>query len=469
MSGKPANGQDGNANAMWGGRFASSPSALMEAINVSIGFDRRLAAQDIRGSVAHADMLAKQGIISEEDRDAIHDGLKRILEEIEGGHFTFSTALEDIHMNVEGRLRDLIGPAAGRLHTARSRNDQVATDVRLWVREAHDRADAQITNLMDTLLTQAAAHAETVMPGFTHLQSAQPVTFGHHLMAYVEMLGRDRSRIRDSRKRLNECPLGAAALAGTSFPIDRHATAEALGFDGPTRNSLDSVSDRDFILEYLSIASISAMHLSRLAEEIVIWMTPQFGFVRLSDQWTTGSSIMPQKKNPDAAELVRAKPGRIIGSLVALLTVMKGLPLTYSKDMQEDKERLFDAADTYELVLAAVSAMIADLKPVPERMAAAAGAGFATATDLADWLVRALEMPFRDAHHVTGRLVAEAERRGCGLEDLSLDVMQAVEPRITDSVYAVLGVENSVRSRMSFGGTAPDNVRAQIAWWRARL
>lgn len=469
MSGKPANGQDKNANAMWGGRFASSPSALMEAINVSIGFDRRLAAQDIRGSVAHADMLAKQGIISEEDRDAIHDGLKRILEEIEGGHFTFSTALEDIHMNVEGRLRDLIGPAAGRLHTARSRNDQVATDVRLWVREAHDRADAQITNLMDTLLTQAAAHAETVMPGFTHLQSAQPVTFGHHLMAYVEMLGRDRSRIRDSRKRLNECPLGAAALAGTSFPIDRHATAEALGFDGPTRNSLDSVSDRDFILEYLSIASISAMHLSRLAEEIVIWMTPQFGFVRLSDQWTTGSSIMPQKKNPDAAELVRAKPGRIIGSLVALLTVMKGLPLTYSKDMQEDKERLFDAADTYELVLAAVSGMIADLKPVSERMAAAAGAGFATATDLADWLVRALEMPFRDAHHVTGRLVAEAERRGCGLEDLSLDVMQAVEPRITDSVYAVLGVENSVRSRMSFGGTAPDNVRAQIAWWRARL
>ncbi|WP_276199457.1 argininosuccinate lyase [Chelatococcus sp. XZ-Ab1] len=469
MSGKPANGQDGNANAMWGGRFASSPSALMEAINVSIGFDRRLAAQDIRGSVAHADMLAKQGIISEEDRDAIHDGLKRILEEIEGGHFTFSTALEDIHMNVEGRLRDLIGPAAGRLHTARSRNDQVATDVRLWVREAHDRADAQITNLMDTLLTQAAAHAETVMPGFTHLQSAQPVTFGHHLMAYVEMLGRDRSRIRDSRKRLNECPLGAAALAGTSFPIDRHATAEALGFDGPTRNSLDSVSDRDFILEYLSIASISAMHLSRLAEEIVIWMTPQFGFVRLSDQWTTGSSIMPQKKNPDAAELVRAKPGRIIGSLVALLTVMKGLPLTYSKDMQEDKERLFDAADTYELVLAAVSGMISDLKPVSERMAAAAGAGFATATDLADWLVRALEMPFRDAHHVTGRLVAEAEQRGCGLEDLSLDVMQAVEPRITDAVYGVLGVENSVRSRMSFGGTAPDNVRAQIAWWRARL
>jgi len=469
VSGKPANGQDKNANAMWGGRFASSPSALMEAINVSIGFDRRLAAQDIRGSVAHSDMLAKQGIISEEDRDAIHDGLKRILEEIEGGHFTFSTALEDIHMNVEGRLRDLIGAAAGRLHTARSRNDQVATDVRLWVREAHDRADAQITNLMDTLLTQAAAHAETVMPGFTHLQSAQPVTFGHHLMAYVEMLGRDRSRIRDSRKRLNECPLGAAALAGTSFPIDRHVTAEALGFDGPTRNSLDSVSDRDFILEYLSIASISAMHLSRLAEEIVIWMTPQFGFVRLSDQWTTGSSIMPQKKNPDAAELVRAKPGRIIGSLVALLTVMKGLPLTYSKDMQEDKERLFDAADTFELVLAAVSGMIADLKPVPERMAAAAGAGFATATDLADWLVRSLGMPFRDAHHVTGRLVAEAEQRGCGLEDLSLDVMQAVEPRITDAVYGVLGVENSVRSRMSFGGTAPDNVRAQIAWWRARL
>jgi argininosuccinate lyase len=469
VSGKPTNGQNKNANAMWGGRFASSPSALMEAINVSIGFDKRLAAQDIRGSIAHSDMLAKQGIITEEDRDAIHDGLKRILEEIESGQFTFSTALEDIHMNVEGRLRDLIGPAAGRLHTARSRNDQVATDVRLWVREAHDRADAQITNLMDTLLTQAEAHADTVMPGFTHLQSAQPVTFGHHLMAYVEMLGRDRSRIRDSRKRLNECPLGAAALAGTSFPIDRHATAEALGFDGPTRNSLDSVSDRDFILEYLSIAAISAVHLSRLAEEIVIWMTPQFGFVRLSDQWTTGSSIMPQKKNPDAAELVRAKTGRVIGSLVALLTVMKGLPLAYSKDMQEDKERLFDAADTYELVLAAVSGMIADMKPVPERMAAAAGAGFATATDLADWLVRSLGMPFRDAHHVTGRLVAEAEQRGCGLEDLPLDVMQAVEPRITDAVYGVLGVENSVRSRTSFGGTAPDNVRAQVAWWRARL
>ena len=469
MSGKPTNGQNKNANAMWGGRFASSPSALMEAINVSIGFDKRLAAQDIRGSIAHSDMLAKQGIITEEDRDAIHDGLKRILEEIESGQFTFSTALEDIHMNVEGRLRDLIGPAAGRLHTARSRNDQVATDVRLWVREAHDRADAQITNLMDTLLTQAEAHADTVMPGFTHLQSAQPVTFGHHLMAYVEMLGRDRSRIRDSRKRLNECPLGAAALAGTSFPIDRHATAEALGFDGPTRNSLDSVSDRDFILEYLSIAAISAVHLSRLAEEIVIWMTPQFGFVRLSDQWTTGSSIMPQKKNPDAAELVRAKTGRVIGSLVALLTVMKGLPLAYSKDMQEDKERLFDAADTYELVLAAVSGMIADMKPVPERMAAAAGAGFATATDLADWLVRSLGMPFRDAHHITGRLVAEAEQRGCGLEDLPLDVMQAVEPRITDAVYGVLGVENSVRSRTSFGGTAPDNVRAQVAWWRARL
>lgn len=469
MSGKPANGQDGNANAMWGGRFASSPSALMEAINVSIGFDRRLAAQDIRGSVAHADMLAKQGIISEEDRDAIHDGLKRILEEIEGGHFTFSTALEDIHMNVEGRLRDLIGPAAGRLHTARSRNDQVATDVRLWVREAHDRADAQITNLMDTLLTQAAAHAETVMPGFTHLQSAQPVTFGHHLMAYVEMLGRDRSRIRDSRKRLNECPLGAAALAGTSFPIDRHATAEALGFDGPTRNSLDSVSDRDFILEYLSIASISAMHLSRLAEEIVIWMTPQFGFVRLSDQWTTGSSIMPQKKNPDAAELVRAKPGRIIGSLVALLTVMKGLPLTYSKDMQEDKEQVFDAADTLLLGLAAMEGMVRDLSADRAALERAAASGFSTATDLADWLVRELGLPFREAHHVTGALVRAAEERGCDLPDLPIEAMQAVHPGITGAVYGVLGVRNSVASRTSHGGTAPVRVREQIARWKERI
>jgi argininosuccinate lyase len=372
-------------------------------------------------------------------------------------------------MNVEQRLREIAGPAAGRLHTARSRNDQIATDVRLFVRDAHDRGVAGFTELMRVLLAQAERHAETVMPGFTHLQSAQPVTFGHHLMAYVEMFGRDRSRMRDSRARLNECPLGAAALAGTSFPIDRHMTAKALGFDGPTRNSLDSVSDRDFVLEYMSVAVIAAVHLSRLAEELVIWMTPQFGFVRLSDRWTTGSSIMPQKKNPDAAELVRAKTGRLFGALIGLLTVMKGLPLSYSKDMQEDKERLFDAVDTLELALAATAGMIEDVNVNPERMAAAAGAGFATATDLADWLVRTLNMPFRDAHHVTGRLVAEAERRGLNLEELPLDAMTGVEPRITADVYDVLGVENSVKSRTSFGGTAPERVKEQIAWWKARL
>ncbi|MGI6244761.1 MAG: argininosuccinate lyase [Pseudochelatococcus sp.] len=460
---------NGQSNAMWGGRFAASPAALMEAINASIGFDKRLADQDIRGSLAHSDMLAAQGIIGAADRDAIHAGLAQVKAEIEAGTFDFKTALEDIHMNVEARLKDIAGEPAGRLHTARSRNDQVATDVRLWVREAHDRAIVQITGLMRALVAQAERNADTVMPGFTHLQSAQPVTFGHHLLAYVEMLGRDRGRFRDSRTRLNECPLGAAALAGTSFPIDRHATAAALGFDGPTRNSLDSVSDRDFILEYLSSAAICAVHLSRLAEETVLWMTAQFGFVRLSDRWTTGSSIMPQKKNPDAAELVRGKTGRVFGALIALLTVMKGLPLTYSKDMQEDKEQLFDAADTLELVLAATTGMIEDLEAVPARMAAAAGAGFSTATDLADWLVRSLGMPFRDAHHVTGRLVAEAERRGVGLEELPLDAFQAVEPGITADIYGVLGVDNSVRSRKSFGGTAPDQVAAQAAWWKAHL
>jgi argininosuccinate lyase len=441
----------------------------MEAINVSIGFDQRLAAEDISGSLAHSAMLAKTGIIAEADYEAIRAGLEAVREEIEEGRFSFSAALEDIHMNVESRLRDIAGPAAGRLHTARSRNDQIATDVRLFVRDAHDRAMAGFTELMRVLLAQAEHHAATVMPGFTHLQSAQPVTFGHHLMAYVEMFGRDRSRMRDSRARLNECPLGAAALAGTSFPVDRHMTAKALGFDGPTRNSIDSVSDRDSILEYMAVAAIAAVHLSRLAEELVIWMTPQFGFVRLSDRWTTGSSIMPQKKNPDAAELVRAKTGRIFGALIGLLTVMKGLPLSYSKDMQEDKERLFDAVDTLELALAAMGGMIEDLTINPERMAAAAGAGFATATDLADWLVRALDMPFRDAHHVTGRLVAEAERRGVNLEELPLEAFAAVEPRITASVYDVLGVENSVKSRTSFGGTAPERVKEQIAWWKARL
>jgi len=454
---------------MWGGRFSASPDALMEAINESISVDQRLAAEDIRGSLVHSDMLAATGIINAEDRDAIHEGLKAVRAEIESGGFAFSRALEDIHMNVEARLAELIGPRAGRLHTARSRNDQVALDVRLWVRAAHERLALQITGLMKALVDQAARHAATVMPGFTHLQSAQPVTFGHHLMAYVEMLGRDRSRARDSLARLNECPLGAGALAGTSFPIDRHATAKALGFDGPTRNSLDSVSDRDFALEFLAIAAICATHLSRLAEEIVLWVTPQFGFVRLSDRWTTGSSIMPQKRNPDAAELVRGKTGRVIGALVGLLTLMKGLPLTYAKDMQEDKQQIFDAADTMELSLAAMTGMITDLTAVPERMAAAAGVGFATATDLADWLVRSLGIPFRDAHHLTGRLVAEAERRKCGLEDLPLEAMRSVEPRITKAVYDVLGVENSVRSRVSFGGTAPERVAEQVAWWRARL
>ena len=469
MPKQPAKPQNKTANLMWGGRFSVSPDALMEAINESISVDQRLAAEDIEGSLVHSDMLAKCGIITAEDRDAIQKGLKAVRAEIESGGFAFSRALEDIHMNVEARLAELVGAPAGRLHTARSRNDQVALDFRLWVRGAHERLAAQITGLMKALLDQAERHAATVMPGFTHLQSAQPVTFGHHLMAYVEMLGRDRSRVRDSRARLNECPLGAGALAGTSFPIDREATAKALGFDGPTRNSLDSVSDRDFALEFLAIAAIAATHLSRLAEEIVLWVTPQFGFVRLSDRWTTGSSIMPQKRNPDAAELVRGKTGRVIGALMALLTLMKGLPLTYAKDMQEDKQQVFDAADTLELSLAAMTGMIADLTAMPERMAAAAGVGFATATDLADWLVRSLGIPFRDAHHLTGRLVAEAERRNCGLENLPLEAMRAVEPRITKAVYDVLGVENSVRSRRSFGGTAPERVAEQIAGWRARL
>ena len=469
MAKEPAKPQKQKANLMWGGRFSASPDALMEAINESISVDQRLAADDIQGSLVHSDMLAATGIINAEDRDAIHKGLKAVRAEIESGGFPFSKALEDIHMNVEARLAELIGPPAGRLHTARSRNDQVALDVRLWVRAAHERLALQIAGLMKALVDQAGKHAATVMPGFTHLQSAQPVTFGHHLMAYVEMLGRDRSRVRDSLARLNECPLGTGALAGTSFPIDRDTTAKALGFDGPTRNSLDSVSDRDFALEFLAIAAICATHLSRLAEEIVLWVTPQFGFVRLSDRWTTGSSIMPQKRNPDAAELVRGKTGRVIGALVALLTLMKGLPLTYAKDMQEDKQQIFDAADTMELSLAAMTGMITDLTAMPERMAAAAGVGFATATDLADWLGRSLGIPFRDAHHLTGRLVAEAERRKCGLEDLPLEAMRSVEPRITKAVYDVLGVENSVRSRVSFGGTAPERVTEQVAWWRARL
>src|SRR5215207_1798243 len=457
------------ANRMWGGRFASAPAEIMEEINASIDFDKRLAPQDIRGSLAHAAMLAATGILPTEDVKAIEDGLKAVAAEIEGGKFTFPRSLEDIHMNVEQRLRDLVGPAAGRLHTARSRNDQVATDMKLWVRDAIDGLDGQLVDLQTALAEKALAFAACVMPGFTHLQSAQPVTFGHHLLAYVEMLGRDRGRLSDARRRANECPLGAAALAGTSFPIDRFMTAEALGFERPTANSLDSVSDRDFVLETLAAASICAMHLSRFAEEIVLWMTPQFGFVRLSDKFTTGSSIMPQKRNPDAAELVRGKAGRIFGALQTLLVVMKGLPLTYSKDMQEDKEGAFDALHSLSLCLAATAGMVSDLDPDAKAMKRWAGAGYSTATDLADWLVRALNLPFREAHHATGRLVAMAAERKVGLEKLSLADMRSVEPRIAEEVFGVLGVERSVRSRTSYGGTAPANVRKQARRWLSRL
>ena len=457
------------SNKMWGGRFASGPDAVMEAINASIDFDRRFAAQDIAGSKAHAAMLADQGILSREDADAIAHGLDTIASEIESGSFTFSRALEDIHMNVESRLAELIGAAAGRLHTGRSRNDQVATDFRLYVRDALDRLDAALSELQRALAQKALKHNDAVMPGFTHLQAAQPVTFGHHLLAYVEMAGRDRGRIADARKRLNEAPLGAAALAGTSFPIDRDRTAAALGFDRPMANSLDAVSDRDFVLETLSALSIMAVHLSRFAEEIVVWSSAQFGFVRLSDAWTTGSSIMPQKRNPDAAELVRAKTGRIFGAMIGLLTVMKGLPLAYSKDMQEDKEPFFDALDAAELMVAAMTGMVGDMEPDRARMAAAAGAGYSTATDLADWLVRALGLPFRQAHHVTGALVKLAEDKGVDLDGLSLAEMQGVHEGITEEVFSVLGVDNSVASRTSFGGTAPVRVREQVARWREAL
>ena len=460
---------DKTQNAMWGGRFSAGPDAIMEAINASIAFDQRLAAQDIAGSRAHAAMLAAQGIITDSDAEAIREGLLTILSEIESGTFEFSTALEDIHMNVEARLKDLIGEPAGRLHTGRSRNDQVAVDFRLWVRDQADSAIAGLTALQSALLGQAEAGADWVMPGFTHLQTAQPVTWGHHMMAYVEMIGRDVSRFRDARARMNESPLGAAALAGTPFPIDRHATALALGFERPMANSLDAVADRDFALEFLAAASITAMHLSRLAEELVIWSSAQFRFVTLSDRFSTGSSIMPQKKNPDAAELIRAKIGRIMGAMVGLFTVMKGLPLTYSKDMQEDKEQVFDAADNLALAIAAMEGMVRDMNANRDALRAAAASGFSTATDLADWLVRALNMPFRDAHHVTGRAVAMAEARNCDLPDLPLDALQSIDERITAEVYNVLTVENSVASRMSYGGTAPDNVRAQIKRWKEVL
>ncbi|WP_324752284.1 argininosuccinate lyase [Roseovarius sp. Pro17] len=457
------------SNQMWGGRFAAGPDAIMEAINASIGFDKRMAAQDIAGSKAHAAMLAATGIVTDSDAAAMAKGLDSVLDEIESGEFVFSAALEDIHMNVEARLKEVIGEPAGRLHTGRSRNDQVATDFKLWVRDQLDATEGALLALMRALVAQAEAGADWVMPGFTHLQVAQPVTWGHHMMAYVEMFARDLSRIRDARARMNECPLGAAALAGTSFPINRDMTAEALGFDRPSANSLDAVSDRDFALEFLGAASICAMHLSRMAEELVIWSSAQFRFVALSDRFSTGSSIMPQKKNPDAAELIRAKIGRIFGANVALMMVMKGLPLAYSKDMQEDKEQVFDAADNLMLALAAMEGMVRDMSANKDVLEAAAATGFSTATDLADWLVRVLGMPFREAHHVTGSLVALAERKGCDLPDLTLADMQGVHGAITQDVFDVLGVHNSVASRVSYGGTAPDNVRAQVKRWQEIL
>lgn len=454
---------------MWGGRFSARPSDIMQAINASIGFDQKLAEEDITGSKAHATMLAKQGIISEADRDAILEGLDAILAEINAGEFPFSEELEDIHLNVEARLKERIGEAGGRLHTGRSRNDQVATDFRLWTRKSLDLFETLLTDLMAALLEQADQHAETIMPGFTHLQSAQPVTFGHHMMAYLEMFSRDRSRMRDCRARMNESPLGAAALAGTPYPIDREMTASALGFDRPMANSLDAVSARDFALEALAAASICATHLSRLAEEIVIWTSAQFRFVALTDAFTTGSSIMPQKRNPDAAELVRAKVGRILGSLTALMVVMKGLPLAYSKDMQEDKEPVFEAFESLELALRAMTGMVRDMVPNEAVLADAAGAAFSTATDLADWLVMKLNMPFREAHHVTGRIVALAEKQKLTLNGLDLAQMQSVEPRITDDIYSVLSPLASAKSRKSYGGTSPERVREQVKRWKIVL
>ena len=465
----PKPGQKAGSNSMWGGRFASGPAAIMAEINASIGFDKRLFAQDIAGSKAHAAMLAAQGIISKADAVAISKGLDTVKAEIAAGDFSFSTALEDIHMNVESRLKEVIGEPAGRLHTARSRNDQVATDMRLYVREVVDALDAALTDLMRALAEKADAHHATIMPGFTHLQVAQPITFGHHCLAYVEMLSRDRGRLRDARARLNESPLGAAALAGTPYPIDRKATAKALGFAGPMRNSLDAVSARDYVLEVLAACSICSVTLSRMAEEIVLWATAQFRFVKLSDKFTTGSSIMPQKRNPDAAELVRAKPGRILGAFMALSVVMKGLPLAYSKDMQEDKEPAFDAFDALALALAAMAGMVRDMEPNAVAMKASAMTGYSTATDLADWLVRTLKMPFREAHHVTGRVVALAEKKKLRLDELALADLQGVEPCISKAVFDVLSVEASVESRTSFGGTAPRLVKKAAVEWLKQL
>ncbi|MEK9673364.1 MAG: argininosuccinate lyase [Rhodospirillaceae bacterium] len=466
---KPSGKGTLNASAIWGGRFAGGPDAIMEEINASIGFDKRLAAEDVAGSIAHARMLADQGIIAGKDAKAIERGLKAVLAEIKCGKFDFKRSLEDVHMNVESRLADVIGDAAGRLHTARSRNDQVATDFKLWVRNEIDTLDARLKELQAALIGRAEEEAATVMPGFTHLQSAQPVTLGHYLLAYVEMLCRDRGRLQDCRKRLNECPLGAAALAGTSFPIDRKATARALGFDRPSANSLDTVSDRDFALEFLAAGTILAVHLSRFAEEMVIWCSQQFGFAKFTDKFSTGSSIMPQKRNPDAAELVRAKVGRIAGAFQGLAIVMKGLPLTYGKDMQEDKEQVFDAADNLALAVAATAGMVMDVQFDRDKMRADAGRGFSTATDLADWLVRVLGMPFRRAHHVTGEIVRLAEAKGVGLENLPLADMRKVDRNITKDVYSVLGVDNSVSSRTSLGGTAPKNVRAAARAARKRF
>ncbi len=458
-----------STNKMWGGRFSTGPAAIMREITPSIDFDKRLAGEDLAGSRAHCRMLASEGIISKDDAQKILDGLTRIEQEIAEGKFVFKRELEDIHLNIEARLADLIGPAAGRLHTARSRNDQVVTDFRLWVRAACERADQGLLALQQVLFAQAEKHVETIMPGFTHMQVAQPVTFGHHMMAYVEMFGRDRGRFEDAKKRLNESPLGAAALAGTSFPIDRDATSHALGFARPMRNSMDAISARDFALEYLAACSICAVHLSRLAGELVQWSTPAFGFVKLSDAFTTGSSIMPQKRNPDAAELIRGKTGRVLGDFVALATVVKGLVLTYGTDLQEDKERVFDAADTLELCLAAMAAMVADLTAQPDKMRAACEPGFPTATDLADWVVRVLKKPFREAHHIAGSIVKLAETRGVSLDKLSLAEMQTVEPALTAEVFKVLSPEASVASRMSQGGTAPARVKEQLRYWREIL
>jgi argininosuccinate lyase len=458
-----------STNKMWGGRFEAGPAAIMREITPSIDFDKRLAAEDLAGSRAHCRMLANEGIISKDDGQAILDGLTKIEKEITEGSFVFKRELEDIHLNIEARLAELIGPAAGRLHTARSRNDQVVTDFRMWVRAACERADAGLLALQQALYAQAEKHVETIMPGFTHMQVAQPVTFGHHMLAYVEMFSRDRGRFEDARKRLNESPLGAAALAGTSFTIDRDNTAHTLGFARPMRNSMDAISARDFALEYLAACTICAVHLSRLAGELVQWSTPMFGFVKLSDAFTTGSSIMPQKRNPDAAELIRGKTGRVLGDFVALTTVVKGLVLTYGTDLQEDKERVFDAADTLELCLAAMAAMTADLTAQPERMRAACEPGFPTATDLADWVVRVLKKPFREAHHIAGSIVKVAEEKGLTLDKLPLADMQQIEPAITAEVFKVLSPEASVNSRMSLGGTAPARVREQLAYWKSLL